>query len=240
MSDYFIFNGVNSSTWFARVFPTDSMLAAPARQYNTVIVPGRSGALLMDMKSYDNVMREYDVQIVGDSDLQKLAAMRNYLSSGSGYQRLTDSFDTTHYFMAAYTEPFAMTGDFMSKKRSRGTITFECKPQRFLRSGETIFTFTNNSAIENPTRFPSKPLLVVATSSSGGMVGIGDTSITISRAGTTYIDCEMGRAYYGATSMDSYVSLNTIDFPTLDPGSNGITVGTGVTRLQITPRWWEL
>ena len=241
MSDYFVYNGVNSSTWFARVFPTDSMLAAPEHLYNVVSVPGRSGTLLMDLKAYNNIMREYDVQIVGDTDLQKLAAMRNHLASASGYLRLTDTFDPTHYFMAAYTEAFAMTGDFRSMRRGRGTISFECKPQRFLLSGETPLSYSSNGMIVNPTRYPSKPLIVVTTNTSSAcLLGIGSTGITITRQGTITIDCETGRAYNGATALDSYVSLNTIDYPVLAPGSTGIALGTGISRVMITPRWWEL
>lgn len=241
MSDYFIYNSVNSATFLARVFPTDSMLKAPAHKYDSVIVPGRSGKLLMDLAAYDNLPREYDVQIVGDSELAQFIALRNYLASCTGYLRLTDSFDTTHYYMASYTEAFNLTADWHSQKRARGTITFDCKPQRFLLSGETAVVMTSSDAITNPTRFASKPLLrVTTTRSTGSVLGVGSTNITIKRNGVTYIDCETGRAYNGATPYDSVISLNAIDFPTLKPGSNGISLGTGITMVEITPRWWEV
>lgn len=241
MSDYFIYGGVNSATFLARVFPTDSMLKAPAHKYEEVVVPGRSGKLLMDLASFDNIVREYDVQIVGDSELAGFIALRNYLASCAGYLRLTDSFDTTHYYMAAYTEAFDLTADFHSQKRGRGTISFDCMPQRFLLSGETAVVMASSSTITNPTRFPSKPLLRVTTNrATASVLGVGSTNITIKRQGVTYIDCEMGRAYNGATPLDTCISLNTIDFPTLEPGSNGISLGTGISRVEITPRWWEI
>lgn len=241
MSDYFVFGGVSSLTYSARMFPTDSMLKAPAHKYDKVIVPGRSGSLLIDRGSFDNVMREYDVQIAGDTDLTNFSALRAYLASTSGYLRLTDSFETEYYFMAVYSEPFDMTADFASMKRGRGTITFECKPQRWLISGETATALTSTGTITNPTLFPSKPLLrVTTTRAAASVVGVGSTNITITRQGVIYIDCDTGRAYNGATPLDSYVSLNTIDFPTLAPGSNGITLGTGISRVEITPRWWRV
>lgn len=241
MSDFFTYNGVSSAAFLARVFPTDSMLKAPAHKYNQVVVPGRSGKLLMDLASYDNLPREYDVQIFGDSELGMFIALRNYLASCTGYLRLTDSFDTTHYYMASYTEAFDLTADWHSKKRARGTITFDCKPQRFLLSGETAVVKTSSGSITNPTRFAAKPLLrVTTTRSTGSVLGVGGTNITIKRQGVTYIDCETGRAYNGTTPYDSLVSLNTIDYPALVPGSNGISLGTGISRVEITPRWWEL
>lgn len=241
MSDYFIYGGVNSASFRARVFPMDSMLKAPAHKYSEVVVPGRSGKLLMDLASYDNIRREYDVQIFGDSDLAAFNALRNYLASCIGYLRLTDSFDTDHYYMAAYTEAFNMTADWHSQKRGRGTIAFDCKPQKFLKSGETAVVKTSNDTITNPTRFASKPLLrVTTTRSAASVLGVGSVNVTIRRQGVIYIDCETGRAYNGATPLDTYVSLNAIDFPTLEPGSNGISLGTGISRVEITPRWWEL
>ena len=29
-----------------------------------------------------------------------------------------------------------------------------------------------------------------------------------------------------------------VDFPVLSPGENTITLGSGITQIQITPRWW--
>ncbi len=241
MSDYFIYNGISSATWLARVFPTDSMLKASAHNYEAINVPGRSGALLMDLASFDNIPREYDVQIAGDTDLAAFNALRSFLASCSGYLRLTDSFDTAHYFLAAYTEPFNLTADWHSKRRARGTIAFDCRPQKFLLIGETVVTMTSSGTITNPTRFDSKPLLrVTTTRSTASVLGVGSTNITIKRQGVIYIDCEIARAYNGATSLDSYVTLNTIDYPTLTPGSNGISLGTGISRVEITPRWWEI
>ena len=241
MSDSFTYDGVSSTAFGARVFPTDSMLKAPARKYDTVTVPGRSGALLMDLACYDNVQREYGVQIVGDTALSSFIALRNYLASRSGYLRLTDTFDATHYYMAAYTEAFNLTADWHSQKRGRGMIAFNCKPQRFLLSGETAVILTADGSIINSTQFASKPLLrVTTTRSAASVLGVGSANITIMRQGVTYIDCETGRAYNGATAYDTYVSINTTDFPALMPGSNGIALGTGISRVEITPRWWEL
>lgn len=240
MSDSFTFDGVSSASFLARVFPTDTMTQAPARIYESVSVPGRSGDLLIDRKAFENHIIEYDVVISGDSDFTKLMQLRSYLTSRSGYKRLTDTFDTTHYRMAAYMEPFAMTGDWASMRRGRGTIAFNCKPQRYLLSGETAVVMTAAGTITNPTRFEAKPLLVVTTSASGGRVSISGVTITINYVGTTTIDCETGRAYDGATPLDSLISINSNDFPVLKPGSNGVSISSDVSRLEITPRWWEI
>ena len=122
---------------------------------------------------------------------------------------------------------------------AKAVISFYRKPQRFLLSGESAVVLTASGSITNPTRFKSKPFIRVYGS---GVLGIGGTNITIASHSYTYmdIDCETGRAYYGVTSLDNKVTLNAIDFPTLNPGANGISKGSGITRIEITPRWWEL
>jgi phage-related protein len=238
MSDSFTFDGIGSAAYGVYVFPTDSMVAAPARQYSELVVPGRSGVLLMDDMRYENIEREYGI-VIADSGEENVALLRNMLASRVGYCRLTDTFDPDHYYMAAYNQNFTPVMEWRKKDMAKAKISFYRKPQRFLLTGENVITLTSSGNITNPTQFKSKPFIRVYGS---GVLGVGSTNITIASHGYSYmdIDCETGRAYYGATSLDSKVTLNAIDFPTLNPGSNGISKGSGITRIEITPRWWEL
>ena len=239
MSDSFTFDGINSADFGVYVFPTDSLYRAPARQYTMLTVPGRSGALLIDENRFDNTAREYGV-VIPQNGKSNIDSLRNALASRVGYFRLEDTFDTSHFFMAMYSENFTPQIDWRGES-SKIILTFERKPQRYLKSGETVVSKTSSGTITNPTRFPSKPLLKVTTTrATASVLGVGSTNITIKRQGVTYIDCEMGRAYNGTTPLDTFISLNTIDFPTLEPGSNGISRGTGISRVEITPRWWEI
>lgn len=239
MSDSFTFDGISSADYGVYVYPTNSMYQAPARQYTTLTVPGRSGALLIDEKRFDNTSREYGV-VIPEGGKANIDALRNALASRVGYFRLEDTFDTDHYFMAMYSENFDPEIDWRGGS-AKVVLTFNRKPQKFIKSGETAVVKTSSGTITNPTRFASKPLLCVTTNrATASVLGVGSTNITIKRNGVTYIDCETGRAYNGATPYDSVISLNAIDFPTLKPGSNGISLGTGITRVEITPRWWEV
>jgi len=237
--DTFTFDGISSADYSAYVYATDSMEQAPARVYDTYTVPGRSGALIVDRGNFPNVDRDYGIVITEDS-ADNISALRNVLASRSGYCRLTDTFDTQHYFMAYYHETFSPT---MSRDRTLGKalISFERKPQRWLLSGEAVTTLTAAGTIDNPTLFSAQPLLrVTTTRSAASVLGVGSTDITIKRQGVIYIDCATGRAYNGATPLDAYIALSTIDFPVLAPGSTGISLGTGISKVEITPRWWEL
>ena len=98
-----------------------------------------------------------------------------------------------------------------------------------------------NSPVYNPTEFDAKPLIKVV---GIGTAVVGDTAITITgTAGQTiYIDCDSMEIYKlnGGTpqSAASLVSFSGNDFPKLKAGSNTVALGTGITSVTITPRWW--
>lgn len=98
--------------------------------------------------------------------------------------------------------------------------------------------YDGSQAIKNPTLFPSKPLIRVTGS---GAVGIGDETITIA-SGYDYvdIDSEIQNCYCGNQNANAAVTFSNRKFPELQPGVNGISLGTGVTSVQITPRWFIL
>ena len=112
-------------------------------------------------------------------------------------------------------------------------LAFDCKPERFLKSGEQPIEFTADGALFNQTLQDAKPMLRVY-----GDIGIGSRTMTISdTTDYTDIDCESMDAYYEAENRNSNISG---DFPILEPGENGVTLGSGITKLIITPRWWIL
>lgn len=234
---YFVFDDIDSTDYDLDVFPTDSMFRAPAHQYTSLTVPGRSGSLLIDNKRFENTIRQYGIISV-DHGRQNLGDFKQALASRNGYARLQDSIDSTHYYMAAYMEDYSPEFHWRTNT-GKVVITFNCKPQRYLLTGESPVNLTSSGSITNPKKFASKPLLRVY---GNGVLGVGSTNITIADNTNEYvdIDCEMGRAFYGATALDSKITLNTIDYPELMPGDNGISLGTGITRVVITPRWWEI
>ena len=235
MSEYFTFAGTDSRTFNVLAFD-DNTFNAPARIYTQLDVPARNGALIMDGKSYPNVEHSYNC-VIHENFTSNLQDIRNFLLSKVGYQRLEDSMHPDEFYLAYYADDFVT---MMKPERDMGhfTVTFTRKPQRFLKSGETAVTLNANGSITNPTLFDSKPLLRVYGT---GRVGIGDNSILITDCNEyTDIDCEMMEAYKGTTSCNAYVQIQNNDFPVLHPGANGITLGTGITSVIITPRWYRM
>ena len=100
----------------------------------------------------------------------------------------------------------------------------------------TIVFPQDQFTITNPTRFDSQPLLRVWGT---GQLGIGSQTVTITQADVyTDIDCEMMDAFKGTANKNPYVQLTDHNFPVFKPGVNNISLGTGITKVEITPRWW--
>ena len=93
--------------------------------------------------------------------------------------------------------------------------------------------------ITNPTYFKSKPKIRVYGS---GTFTIANMTITVAAHSQPYIDIdsELQDCYYEDTNMNSYVSFSGNDYPVLAPGVNGIMPTSGITKLEVTPRWWVL
>ena len=214
---------------------------APDRDVTTVSVPGRNGDLTMDNGHFKNITMTYPAFIPRDFK-ENMAAFRAYMKSFTGYQRLEDTYHPEFYYMAMLnggfdpdTSPYNRAAEF--------EISFNRKPQRWLKSGENFMVFgnstvlTQNTTIVNPTSFPANPLIRVRGT---GTFTIGAISVEVNE-NTVYtdIDCDLQDCHYGLNNLNANVVMVSGRFPTLPAGTTGINIGT-VTSLEIMPRWWTI
>lgn len=213
----------------------------PEKSVYTYDVPGRNGSLIVDDGTWKNVLIAFPCFIRGASGSNFAAQFRtliNKLAPLKGYQRIECSWDPTHYRLGRVIVP--LTPDPTQFNRDGFfELSFDCKPQMFLKTGETAQPFTATGSITNPTPFIAQPLLRVYGS---GSVTIGGTMVTVSDNSGTYtdIDCEMMDCFRGTANRNAYVTFSGNDFPVLEAGANAITFGAGITQVEVTPRWWEL
>ena len=236
MRNYFTLDGVDSRDYELYI-SGQGTFDSPARDVRFITVPGRDGDLIgLQTRLENGVLTYKNSFIVEDFDFN-FRAFKALLLATTGYRRLIDTYHPSEYRLVAYTGRLSPD---VTRRNNAGMfdITFNAMPQRWLLSGETEQTFTSNGTISNPTSFPAKPLLTVY---GAGTVTIGSVSVTISEADEyTVIDCEMGYCYKGATSKNRYVTLSGNDFPTLQSGNTGIQLGSGITQVNIKPRWWRV
>lgn len=228
----FTFNGTSSSD-FGLVVSNVAVYGSPARVVEKIQIPYRNGDLLIDSGAYNNYIVTYDVAIITNVQ-QNMRDIADWLLNTSGYCELSDDYNPDTFWMASYYNQLEYTMTALNRYGS-ATIAFDCKPQRYLKTGQSATAFTANGTISNPTNMASRPIIKVT---GNGTSVVNGTSITTSgNSGVTIvIDCERMQCYTGSTNKSDKVTMD--DYPTLAPGSNSITVGH--SKVEITPRWWQL
>lgn len=212
---------------------------APERKRTTVSIPGRNGDLHYDEGAYENYTQSYECGFYCRRTPEHAHAIKEWLLSSGAYQRLEDVYDPGHFRLASYAGPMDIENKL--NKIGKCTISFDCKPQTFLCSGEAAITYTSPGQLYN-ANMTALPLITVY-GSGDGTVAVGDRVVRIiGQTDTIILDCDMQNAYNEANGIvlnrNSYISAT--DFPRLLPGDNVIGWSGGVTKLEIVPRWWTL
>lgn len=225
------------------IYPYNDM-RIPGRNVDMVSIPGRVGDVAADTGAFDNVLVDYTVVITDDltDTLRALNTILFLQSDSGGYRTLTDSRFSDEYRMAVAKTSLT---PHVSGELGKYRLTINCKPQRYLNSGNNPITYTATATLTADYR--GRPIIkATATNASAKMeFQINDTKITVSPCGysVVYFDCEARTAYNGTVSLTKYVLIQTgsnlnADYPELLPGGNSIRLLTNCSQLQITPRWW--
>lgn len=231
------YNGTKSSDLGVFVSGSGSFDAAEF-DVDKYEIPGRNGDLILSNNRYKNVEITYPA-FIPKAFMDKVQNVRNWLRSSKVYARLEDTYDMDHYRLGIPTG----VQSFSPENRNDGAnfeMTFDCKPQRFLKVGETPETVEAEPySIENPTLFDARPLFTVTNPAEGDVIMVNGQAITFmdGYSGTVFIDCETMNAFSGAANLNSIIQAT--DFPVLVPGTNIVT-WTGAGECTMTPRWWEL
>ena len=218
----FTYNGESSKTY--GVYITDgAMYSAPVRDVSRVEIPGRNGAFLQDHGRFNNIQVVYRCTLYTEAEADFITGMANvraWLCSIKGYARLTDDFNPNEFRMAAFVDGIGVSN--IRPEVGTFDITFECKPQRFLTSGETAQTIAaSGDTLTNPTRFNSRPLLMVT--GYGGLTINGHPIEIISQAIGRFLMRSPFNASQNADSASfavplGYSRLNTGDQVQVLPG----------------------
>ena len=172
----FTFDGVSSDTYGVYI-TGEGVFNAPERDVEMIDIHGRNGAYAFDNGRFNNISVKYKIGMydVNESNFAtKMSNFRNWLCSKVGYVRLSDEYNPNEYRMAVYSGGLEVSHEFLIAGEAE--ITFECKPQRWLTSGETATAVANNGTLSNPTLFDASPLLEVK---GYGSIDMGGQEIEI-------------------------------------------------------------
>ena len=210
----------------------------PVPDTEVIHVPGRNGDLTMFSGSYENRVGSADCYALGDGVTETVVGINNFLMGVQSYRKLTTSNDPNHYWMARVVNGARI--DNRKDVLNPFEIEFDCKPQRYLVDGNYILSYAlpSGEVMPNPTQFDAKPLISIYGSGEGQLIIAGET-ITISEIGEyVTIDCDTMNAYNGPVNRNSSVTMS--GWPKLPPDTVSYEFSGGITRIEITPRWWTL
>lgn len=254
MGNYLTFDGISTADYGVEI-SGEGVFDAPARAYEMIEIPGRNGAFSIDQGRFENITvtyPAYNYETNMTDFAESLRDLRNALASRSGYCRLTDTFHPDEYRLGIFKSGLEVK-PVKYNTASEFDLKFDCKPQRWLTSGETEKTL--QAVFTNPTLFDAKPLIRIK--------GHGDVTLlsspsaykskitfapnaTVENAGySRYYDCELFEAYYidSGGVIHSCNSDITITFGTPAFWGNetiAISTDSGISDYGFTPRWWRI
>ena len=207
----------------------------PRRKMDRYEVPGRNGDVVIVQDAFENVSRNYDLVVFGGDYDSMAADLMAWLYAPEGYQRLTDSFDSSVYRRAYVREDVDIEN--LMTTDGKCTVIFECDPRRFLLAGEQVTSISGTDTITNPTRFTAKPTLTVYGSGPATIEAGGKTVEITAIYDGMVLDCENCTASYNGSNLNHVVSGS---FPEIPAGTQTITITGGVTLVEIVPNWWTI
>lgn len=247
------FNGVSLAeavpNAFVEHFPN---FVHAEKDLSITAIPGRNGDVVFDDGTYRNVLISYPIAIRGSvQDLgtyqDKLYAWLHPKDEGqNGYYVLQNDQDLTTYRLA-----FAYGGaefENIYGRNTRGTITFDCRPEKFLRN-ITPLRFTSAGSIDNRAyNYPARPNITLTVSGTGTLT-IYETGGNMYRVkvsdltNTVYIDGDTQDAYLAdGTNVNNKIELSGVgSMPILEPGIiQSLTLSGNISAVTIEPRYYTI
>jgi phage-related protein len=224
---YFVINEtVNSLTLGLRT-TEPPQLPITERIVQRVEVDGREGALTI-LKGWRYCEISFKVALIGADVRGKYRAAAAQLYAA---RTVYFSTDPSLYYKIKAVElgpldvKFAQFGEF--------SIKFSCAPFKYLRGVATV-TMTASGTIANPGTVYSLPKITVYGSGKRTLTINGKAVALNLLSAHLVLDSDLKECYFGDTAQNQ---LMTGDFPVFEVGNNVINLGTGITKVEIEPRW---
>jgi phage-related protein len=225
---YFVINeAINSRT--ALGLRTTEPPATPSteRIVQRIEVDGREGALTI-LKGWKDCDISFKTALLGADIRAKYRTAQAQIQSA---KTVYFSNDPAVYYKVKTVTVGLLA--MLTPRLGEFSVKFTCAPFKYQR-GVAVVSMTASGTLANPGTVYSLPKITV--------YGTGTRTLTINGKAITLnllsahliLDSELKTCYFGNTAQNN---LMTGDFPVLEVGNNTITLGTGITKVEIEPRW---
>ena len=210
----------------------------PTRKMNVVQIAG-SNREVVDMEDAWECYDQPYILFVGDGSedcVQELIIEVARVLYKTGWQVLLDDYETDYYRLAYYQGPFDVDNRYT--RLGKFDISFRCRPERFLKSGNVEIVVTSGTTILNPTGYNAKPMIHITGSGNGTLTVNGTTMSFTGITDYLNLDCERQDCY--RLPSENKNNLMTGEFPVLKSGENLISYTGGISSVTITPKWFTI
>ena len=235
LNETFYLDGIDARSVGIRLQkPIEFSEAVPIGEAQTI--PGRNGDLIWETGSYENRSGSASCFCLQKDVERAISSAGRFLMGKKGYRRLETSDDPAHYWLARVENSPQIA--MRLRTLAPFEIGFDCKPQRFVKSGENAIEFTSNGSLFNQYGQIALPFITLYGQGAGRLT-IGDCVVEVKALnGTLYLDSDTQNAYNDSGIQN--LNINAPVFPTLPGGETPIAFSGGIERVEIIPRWWEL
>ena len=235
LNETFYLDGIDArSAGIQLQAPIEFSEAVPVVEAQTI--PGRNGDLIWETGSYENRGASASCFCLQKDVEKAVSSAGRFLMGKKGYRRLETSDDPDHYWMARVENSPRI--EQRLRMLAPFEIGFDCKPQRFVKSGENPVVFTTNSSLFNQYGQIALPFITLYGQGAGRLT-IGDCVVEVKTLnGVLYLDSDTQNAYNDSGNQN--LNINAPVFPVLADGEMPIAFSGGIERVEIIPRWWEL
>lgn len=267
MLNHFSWNNVSSEA-----FDTDRTrvivskcpsINRPARRYEKYSVPGRNGEIFIPQDAFDNYTQSYELFLYTDEkgpELNNLCEkIATWLYLPEGYADLIDDHENGYLRKAYFTGPMSVQNELTVFGRT--TITFSCRPERYLLSGQDKVTATDLSGgwltIKNPTHKTARPLIEITIPNNFAKVKILTLNNTVTKewiytvqTGATKLTIDSdARTWTAPVPYAGKYVTGEREMPLLKEGETMLRIVglnssgnelSGYPTWTYVPRWWVL
>lgn len=235
LNETFYLDGIDArSVGIQLQAPVSFSEAVPVAEAQTI--PGRNGDIVFYTGSYENRSGSASCFCLQKDVEKAISSAGRFLMGKMGYRRLETSDDPDHYWMARVKNSPRI--EQRLRTLAPFEISFDCKPQRFVKAGENSVVFTSSGSLFNQYGQIALPFIILHGQGTGRLT-IGNCVVDVKALdGILYLDSDKQNAYNDDGTQN--LNINAPVFPTLPDGETQIAFSGGIEKVEIVPRWWEL
>lgn len=213
-------------------------IVGATRKMTVTSIPGTNREVV-DM---EDAWEPYDqpfTLFVGDGSIDSIQEVMREVAQKlykTGWQTLVDDYNPEYFRLAYYQGPFDVENRYT--RAGKFDVSFKCRAEWFLKTGNYAVDVTNGSKLHNPTANIAKPLIHVEGSGNGTLTIAGKTATIKGMVDYLNIDCDIQDVY--RLSSENKNSCLEGDFPVLYPGDNAVAFTGDISAVSIVPRYWVL